>query len=89
MQISSKLKKKTDYFQIPFSLEYVLEFYKKCPKNEKKLFFNKFFDTLAGDTLLRTQIVKGFSEKQIKKSWQNDLDKYKIMRKKYLLYEAP
>ncbi len=78
---------KNRYFKIPFSLEYLLEFYKKCPQKDKKIFFNKFFDTLVGDTLLRTQIVKGFSEKQIKKSWEKELEKYKIMRKKYLLYE--
>ncbi len=81
-----KNQQKTDYFLVPFSLQYVIDFYKKCPKNEKKAFFNKFFDTLAGDTLIRNQIIKGISEKQIKKTWQKDLEKYKIMRKKYLLY---
>lgn len=80
-------QQKTDYFQIPFSLTYLINFYKTCPKKEKRLFFNKFFDTLAGDTLLRHQITKDFSEKQIKKSWQKELESYKLMRKKYLLYE--
>ncbi|WP_394335585.1 exo-beta-N-acetylmuramidase NamZ family protein [Apibacter adventoris] len=51
-------------------------------------FFNKniFFDKLAGTNQLREQIIAGKSEKQIKKTWKKDLDKFKIIREKYLLY---
>lgn len=54
---------------------------------DKSKFFNNFFDTLAGTDVLRKQIEQGFSEKQIRKTWQNDLKKYKKMREKYLLYD--
>ena len=30
---------------------------------------------------------EGLSEEEIRASWQSDLDAYKAMRKKYLLYE--
>lgn len=47
----------------------------------------KLFDLLAGNSLLRKQINAGTSAKEIRKSWQKDLDEYKAMRAKYLLYE--
>ncbi|WP_289305239.1 exo-beta-N-acetylmuramidase NamZ domain-containing protein, partial [Parabacteroides goldsteinii] len=30
--------------------------------------------------------VRGLTEEEIRESWQPELDKYKQMRKKYLLY---
>jgi len=45
-----------------------------------------FFDKLAGTDQLRKQIEKGTSIEMIKQSWQKDLNSYKIMRAKYLLY---
>ena len=33
------------------------------------------------------QIKKGTSEEDIRKSWQPGLDKFKAIRKKYLLYK--
>ncbi len=68
-----------------FTLKYLIGFYQKCV--DKPKFFNKYFDTLAGTDSLRKQIIEGLSEEQIKISWQADLEKYKILRKKYLLYE--
>ena len=38
-----------------------------------------------GDVYKR-QIVRGLSEKEIRESWKPELDQYKAMRKKYLLY---
>ncbi len=52
-------------------------------KNE---FFNNFFDKLAGDSLLRYQIINGMTENQIKNSWKPEIAKFKQIRKKYLLY---
>jgi uncharacterized protein YbbC (DUF1343 family) len=56
--------------------------------SDKKNFFlkNRFFDKLAGTDELRKQIILGISEKEIRKSWQRDLEKFKKIRKKYLLY---
>lgn len=53
---------------------------------ERDDFFTSYFDKLAGSDQLRNQIENGFSEEQIRESWQKDLDEFKIIRKKYLLY---
>jgi len=66
-------------------LEYLLFAYKNYP--DKKNFFNPLFDFMAGNKILRTQIVQGLSEKEIKASWQANLESFKKTRKKYLLYE--
>jgi len=52
----------------------------------KTEFFNAYFDNLAGNSKLREQIIAGKSETEIRKSWQPDLDAFKEIRKKYLLY---
>lgn len=69
-----------------FTLKYVLDFYNKMP--DKSKFFTRadFFDKLAGTDVLRKQILAGKSEQEIKESWKPELDAYKQMRKKYLLY---
>lgn len=66
------------------SLKYIMQLYQKFPDKEK--FFIPFFDKLAGTKLLKEQIKKGMTEKQIKATWKKDLDMYKLMRKKYLIY---
>ena len=52
----------------------------------KENFFTSFFDKLAGNKDLKQQIKQGLSEKEIRNSWQKDLNAYKQMRKQYLLY---
>jgi len=32
------------------------------------------------------QLKKGMSEDEIRKSWQKDLDAFRVIRKKYLIY---
>lgn len=66
-------------------LNYLIEFYRKS--DQKELFFTDFFENLAGSDTLRKQIMAGQTEEQIRESWQTDLDRYKEMRKKYLLYQ--
>ena len=39
-----------------------------------------------GQTILQQQIEKGWSALEIKKSWQKDLEQFKILRANYLLY---
>jgi uncharacterized protein YbbC (DUF1343 family) len=53
---------------------------------DKEHFFNAYFTKLAGTTELRKQIEAGTSEEEIRKSWEPALSRYKVMRKKYLLY---
>lgn len=68
------------------TLKYLLDFYRLTP--DKSTFFTteKFFNLLAGNAILLKQIKEGHSEEQIKASWQSDLDKYRLIRGKYLLY---
>lgn len=70
-----------------FSLKYILDFYENAKEAGVKNFFNNFFDKLAGTAQLKTQIQSGLSEDEIRRSWANDLNQYKSIRKKYLLYE--
>ncbi|GAB4342947.1 MAG: DUF1343 domain-containing protein [Flammeovirgaceae bacterium] len=72
------------FYENPFFLTELIIFYQKFPK--KEIFFNDFFTKLAGTETLRKQIENGMSEKEIRQSWQEGLQKYKLMRKKYLLY---
>jgi uncharacterized protein YbbC (DUF1343 family) len=68
-----------------FSLRWLIDYYHKATDKDK--FFNNFFNNLAGNSTLQIQIKKGMTEDEIKKSWEPELGKYKIMRKKYLMYE--
>jgi uncharacterized protein YbbC (DUF1343 family) len=70
-----------------FTLKYIIEYYQKS--NDKAKFFSSpsFFDKLAGSDTTRKQIMAGMTETQIRASWKVDLDKYKTIRKKYLLYD--
>lgn len=44
------------------------------------------FELLAGTDQLRKQLKQGFTEEQIRASWEPALSQYKETRKKYLLY---
>ncbi len=52
----------------------------------KEVFFNKFFDKLAGNDKLRNQIKNGLNEDEIKNSWKYELDNFKKIRSNYLIY---
>jgi uncharacterized protein YbbC (DUF1343 family) len=49
-------------------------------------FFTDYIDKLAGTDTLRKQIIAGWSEEKIRQSWQEGLIRFKVIRKKYLLY---
>ena len=65
-------------------LNLLIEAYQNYP--DKAKFFTASFDKLAGDKSLREQIIAGKTAEEIKESWQKDLDKFKLIRKKYILY---
>ena len=65
-------------------LSYVIKAYQQ---NTAKEFFNTFFTKLAGTKNLQKQIEQGLSEKQIRKTWEQDLISFKKIRKKYLIYK--
>jgi uncharacterized protein YbbC (DUF1343 family) len=70
-----------------FTLKYLLDFYQKSGAKDKFFSSPSFFDKLAGSDTLRKQIIAGMTETQIRASWKVDLDKYKTIRQKYLMYE--
>ncbi len=49
-------------------------------------FFTPYFEKLAGTDKLRKQIEKGLTEEEIRETWQEDIEGFKKIRKKYLLY---
>ena len=49
-------------------------------------FFNESFDRLAGTPNLRKQITEGKTEQDIRSSWQEGLERFREIRKKYLIY---
>lgn len=65
-------------------LKWLIEMYRAYPDTSK--FFNSFFDKLAGSSKLRSQILEGKSEEEIRMSWRKDLYKFNKIRRKYLLY---
>ncbi|MBI5542131.1 MAG: DUF1343 domain-containing protein [Bacteroidia bacterium] len=67
-----------------FTLKYIINMYKMSPNNET--FFNPFFQKLIGTDEVIPLIKAGKTEAEIKTLWQNDLNKFKEIRKKYLLY---
>lgn len=66
-------------------LEWLLDAYKNYPEKEK--FFNPFFEKLVGNKQLKQQIMDGKSEEEIRESWNKDLENFKLIRAKYLLYK--
>ena len=54
---------------------------------KQKDFFNPFFTKLAGTTKLQEQIEKGYTYREIRKTWLKDLESYGNMRQKYTLYD--
>lgn len=69
-----------------FTLKYIIDFYSLCSTDIKCITRDRWFDLLMGNSNVRTQLLAGKTQKEIEKSWQNELDEFKILRKKYLLY---
>uniref|UniRef100_UPI0032162985 exo-beta-N-acetylmuramidase NamZ family protein n=1 Tax=uncultured Draconibacterium sp. TaxID=1573823 RepID=UPI0032162985 len=69
-----------------FTLKYFLDFYNKYENKEDFLTRERWLNLLAGTDDLIKQIRLGKSEVEILESWQPELDKFKELRKKYLLY---
>ncbi|MBI2966548.1 MAG: DUF1343 domain-containing protein [Bacteroidetes bacterium] len=65
-------------------LFWLLGTYKSSP--DKKKYFNSFFEKLAGTATLRKQVIEGKSEEEIRATWKPQIDQFKKIRKKYLLY---
>ena len=79
----------TDYIEVILSnkqlvLSWIINSYSEMGRDD---FFKSSFGRLAGTGKLQKQIEQGLSENEIRKTWQAGLDKFKLVRKKYLLYD--
>ncbi len=74
------------------NLQWIMELYKASP-NKEQFFDSKLskemgtIERLIGTGDFRRQIMNQVPEKEIRASWEPGLSNYKIMRKKYLLYQ--
>lgn len=68
-----------------FNLEYVIDAYNRTNLGEQ--FFTRFFEKLVGVDYIRTMIIEGKSAAEIRARWQPDVEQFKILRRKYLLYK--
>ncbi len=66
-------------------LNWLIQFY--LTYQTKSEFFTPYFDKLAGTDQLKNAIVYGKSDFMIHQDWKTDIDKFKLIRKKYLLYK--
>lgn len=45
-----------------------------------------FFEKIAGTDQLRTSLLRGATETQIRESWKDGIERFKVIRAKYLIY---
>ena len=65
-------------------LKWLIDAYTNFP--EKNGFFLKGFNRISGVNDLKMQIKQQISESEIRKTWSQDLEKFKKIRAKYLIY---
>ena len=68
-----------------FDLTYVIDAYRNLKVGER--FFTPFFTKLVGVDYVQKMIIEGRSNEEIRAVWQPELEKYKEMRRKYLIYK--
>jgi uncharacterized protein YbbC (DUF1343 family) len=71
--------------QKKLNLAWLISFYKAYP--DKEHFFIAYFNKLAGNDVLKKQIIAGKTEAEIRESWEPALSNFKATRSKYLLYQ--
>ncbi|MDR2836901.1 MAG: DUF1343 domain-containing protein [Bacteroidales bacterium] len=73
-------------FQNQININFIKKIYNSFP--DKNNFFKKTnsFNLLSGNNKFKQQIIDNVSEEEIRNSWKEELEKFKIIREKYLLY---
>ena len=66
-------------------LKWIIEAYKYFPNRND--FFLQGFNLIAGNDKLKRQLISFSSENEIRKSWEPDLELFKKIRNKYLIYD--
>jgi len=75
---------KKKFNAVEFGVYLIYSLIKLYPDNFK--FRENYFDKLAGTDKLRKDLLAGKNPSAIIKSWENELEEFKSIRKKYLLY---
>jgi uncharacterized protein YbbC (DUF1343 family) len=65
-------------------LQHLIEAYNTT--SDQTTFFNTFFTKLAGSKTLQKQIEQGYTAREIRKTWLDDLETFSRMRQPYLIY---
>lgn len=65
-------------------LSYIIDAYNNLNLDDH--FFRSFFEKLIGVPYVRKMIMEGKSANEIKSVWKDDVEKFKVQRKPYLLY---
>ena len=73
-----------DVWREGLNLEYVIDAYHDLDMGDK--FFTPMFEKLVGVEYVRRMIIEGRSAEDIEKMWQKELEEYKSLRRKYLIY---
>ncbi|MFM6924709.1 MAG: exo-beta-N-acetylmuramidase NamZ domain-containing protein [Ferruginibacter sp.] len=68
-------------------LKYLLDAYRLFPGKDTFFLKNNFINKLAGNDQLMQQVKEGKTEAEIRKSWEADINRFMVIRKKYLLYD--
>ena len=68
-------------------LKWLMEAYRLFPNKDSFFLKGNSFELRSGTIDLRQQLIEGKSEEEIRKSWEPKLSEFKVVRKKYLLYE--
>ncbi len=74
------------YHTKQINLQHLIKMYNSY-KGKDFFLANHFFDKLAGTDQLKEQILSGMQESKIRESWQPEIEKFRKIRKKYLLYK--
>ncbi len=75
------------FYKNGFSLKYFLNWSKRFKKMGWTFITRPdFLDKLSGSSTLRRQLEEGFTVEEIRKSWENDLKQFNLLRRRYLLY---
>lgn len=73
-----------DIWKKGVNLTYIIDAYRNLNMGDH--FFRPFFELLIGTDYVRKMIEEGKNADEIKARWKEDVEKFKVQRKPYLLY---
>lgn len=71
------------YNENQLQLDWIIDAYSQLSDKE---FFTNYFRLLSGDKQMQRDIENGLSADEIRASWMNEIDNFKKIRSKYLIY---